>query len=38
MSLAMSLAMMAMVSADHGGHHHDYYAKPFYNYENGVDA
>jgi hypothetical protein len=29
---------MAMVSADHGGHHHDYYAKPYYNYEYGVEA
>merc|ERR1711892_839368 len=34
----ISLGMITMVQADHGGQHHDYYAKPYYNFEYGVEA
>ena len=38
LSLVMVMAMISMVNADHGGHHQDYYAKPYYNFKYGVEA
>ena len=37
-SLVSVIAITTLVTADHGRHHNNYYAKPYYNYEYGVEA